>query len=294
MKNKLILLFVILFIIIPTCVLAKCTDSKGNEITTCNYEEAKDIVKELMRDYYIRGPYLQYNGSRVSYGTMSPEDATSQNINYKVCAAYADDVYKFSFGIESIDNRSSSGYYTSFPRHSYNVVDVARCLYSKVPGASVSLEGHYSSDDTTLEKAKCDVFGADYKNFLIYYASKSSDGTGNKYVDGYSSNLDKIEIQNFVDKLQPGDVIAYTGHVMVIYDIGTNPITGKKDALVLNSTQQPWIRTRIYGTSQISYNQFKSKYYYYNEYGTETPIATNGILDVEEEGTIQFFWLGTS
>ena len=203
------------------------------------YSEAIKIVQEVMKAYYIRGPYIQYNYAKTKYGIETPEDATSQKTKYDVCASFMYDVYTEAFGMHHDLDK--------FPRYNTEVLSEARNYYNN--------------------KAKRDG------RFLVYYEKGSE-----KYVLGNSSKY-----SNFVKKIQPGDIFVYTGHVLVAYDVVKNPNTNQYDVLLLNSTQGPYIMTRITSTttSRLSYNIFKSKY------------GNNNVLDIDREGTIQWKWLST-
>ena len=48
--------------------------------------------QEVAYSYYMRGKYIQNNSMKK--GIFSPEDATSQNINYLVCSQFVLNVYK--------------------------------------------------------------------------------------------------------------------------------------------------------------------------------------------------------
>ena len=91
-----------------------------------------------------------------------------------------------------------------------------------------------------------------------------------------------IEYDDFVSLIKPGDLFVYTGHALIAYDVAINPITGKKDVLILNSTQSPYISTRLKSTTKLSYNLFKNRY---DSKGLTEP------LEAEAEGTIQLIWL---
>lgn len=205
------------------------------------YENAVKIVQELMKSYYIREQNTQYNYAKVKYGNQTPEEATSQDILYTVCAAYNYDVYTVAFGV----NYS----YDGFPRYNYEVMEEAQKYYSNQNNA---FDGKY----------------------LIYYEKKAS---SIKYVFNDSDN-----ISDFASIIQPGDVFVYTGHVMMAYD-KVQKADGTWDVLMLQSSGRSSIRTRINGTSKLYYNKKPI-----------TEDKQNGVLDVNFEGNINYFWLSSS
>ena len=247
--KKFILLILVLFIISPNIV--KAEDMTIGEYGT--YDNAIKIVQESMKAYYLRGPYLQYNYAKATYGEESPEEATSQDHKYIVCAAFTYNVYTEAFGMYYVNNLST------FPRYNYNIVEEA---YKK-----------YNSGDP--------LDGT----FLIYYQSTVDTADGSrqrekvKYIYGDNNSDTTDDYQTLVDNVKPGDLFVYTGHALIAYDVVINPKTNKKDVLILNSTADEYIRTRIDGTSRLSYNLFQSQYGY------------NSFLDVPMEGSIEWLWL---
>ncbi len=215
------------------------------EDSSFTYTDTVKSVQEAMKAFYMRGPYLQYNYARANYGTINPEDATSQNIEHLVCASYTYSTYVEAFGVNGVSQ--------GFPRYNYDIVDQAREYYQ----AGENLNG----------------------NYLIMYTTKNN---AVKYI--HSSGSDADLITNFAASIQPGDLFAYTGHAMIAYQVVERTASnGTKfnDVLMLNSTVKPRVRTRDngYTTSDINYNFFASSY------------GTNGIIDIDYEGTVKYFWL---
>ena len=54
-------------------------------------QDVHKAFQEVAYSYYMRGKYIQYNSPKVHH--FSPEEATSQNINYMVCAGFTRSVY---------------------------------------------------------------------------------------------------------------------------------------------------------------------------------------------------------
>ncbi len=243
-KFKLLLL---LLFISPTLVCAETITGEYG-----NYDTAINIVKESMTAYYIKGPLIQYNYSKTSYPIGSPEEATSQDINYSVCAAYTYSVYTEAFGMYFKKDVSE------FPRFNYDISNQASNYYNNYIKNNEGDDGH----------------------FLIYYQNK---GSNIKYLYNDSDTTNHTgDLETLINNVKPGDLFVYSGHALIAYDVVINPNTGKKDVLILNSTADDYIRTRIAGTSILSYTMFKS------------PIGNNGILDVGAEGSVQFLWLSDS
>ncbi len=249
------------------------------------YENAKNIIKEVIGTYYLRGPYLQYNYPRATYGTEPPENATKQDIRYLVCASFTTSVYKEAFGM------------SGFPLYGDSVTSTAKKYYEKYNTCRKCNDeaNEEACGQITTDKINCSDYSLD-GHFLIYY-----DNTGNqsleenekvKYI--YDPEEEKNEsFENFVRLLRPGDIFGYD-HVFIVYDIVVNPSTGKLDALLLNSTQEPYIKTRISGTSKLSYNFFKSLKQNDRNNKNEDTDGYNYAIDIPGEGTIKYTWLSTS
>lgn len=264
--KKLLKLVVILFILIP--IYVKALDFKTTEYGS--YDEAKELVKEVMKSYYFKGDDIQYNYSKVKYPIGVPEEATSQDINYSVCAAFTYSVHNQAFGmiVKGTDS------YKEFPRYNYDISDNAYAFYKEFI-------------ETTDGMKKGDG------HFLLYYQHSLNDHSTSCKIENINNDDEKIkyvygdtntssaagDLETLIDNLRPGDLVVYSGHALIVYDITTNPNTGKKDALILNSTADGYIGTRIEGTSKISYNSIRNK------------RGKNNLIDLNEEGSIQFIWL---
>lgn len=238
--KKFILL--ILMLIMPLSVKAALPQK-----TDLDYAEAQKMIKEVMKAYYIKEEHFQYNYAKAQYGVHAPEDATSQDIKYLVCAAFTYTSYVEAFGTKYIANDSE------FPRYNYDISDQAAAYYTANKDKSDKLDG----------------------NFLIYYENTTTDAKA-KYIYKNATKL-----SDFVEIIKPGDLFVYSGHALIAYDVVTNPKTNKKDVLILNSTADDYIRTRIDGTSKLSHTFFPS------------PTGANNVLDVNKEGTVQFIWLSS-
>lgn len=45
-------------------------------------------IQQVAYSYYMRGPYIQYNSQKGNPAYFSPEESTSQNMNYMTCSAF--------------------------------------------------------------------------------------------------------------------------------------------------------------------------------------------------------------
>ena len=122
MKRKIVLLLITFFCNLLVIHAYETSFSDTNNEIDITYEEAKKIVKETMRDWYIRGPYVQYNYSRSTYGVDYPENATKDNTKYDVCSAFASDVYGNAFGFEIGGDQ--------FPKLTDNLLSSAKNYYN--------------------------------------------------------------------------------------------------------------------------------------------------------------------
>lgn len=243
-KYKLIIL---LFVLVLNPILVFAENIKGEY---GNYSDAIDIVKETMKSYYIRGPYIQYNYSKSPYPILSPEEATSQDANYSVCASYTYGVYAEAFGMKYQKSVSE------FPRYNYDISDAAANYYEK------NIKNNQGDDGT----------------FLVYYQNNSK---SIKYIYGDGDASIDNDLDTLINNVKPGDLFVFTGHALIAYDVVTNPSTGKKDVLILNSTGTENIQNRISSTSTLFYDFFKSS------------RGNNGSLDIPSEGAIKWIWLSS-
>ena len=74
-------------------------------------EEVHKAFQEVAYSYYMRGKNIQYNSFKADY--FSPEEASSQNIKYVVCSAFAYNVYLELFNI-------------TIPKYGKNLLDHAK------------------------------------------------------------------------------------------------------------------------------------------------------------------------
>lgn len=223
-KKIIIYILIITIYFSPINIFAKELQS----IEYGKYTDAKDIVKEIMISYYNRGSNLQYNFSKTFYPIGTPEEATSQDNNYSVCAAFTYSVYTEGFGMDA-NNKNDT---IKFPRYNYNISDTANEYYT----AGKNLNG----------------------NFLVYYENKEQ---GKRYIYGDKNKSTKTnDLETLINYVQPGDLFVYSGHALIAYDVLINPKTNKKDVLIINSTASGQIYSRIAGTSRLYYNDAPTSY----------------------------------
>ena len=118
--NKFLSLFI--FILLSSFNLSTCEKMKylhNLEISDDNQEKDRNFkieevhkaFQEVAYSYYMRGKNIQYNSFKVDY--FSPEEASSQNIKYVVCSAFAYNVYLELFNI-------------TIPKYGKNLLDHAK------------------------------------------------------------------------------------------------------------------------------------------------------------------------
>ena len=97
MKNKIKLLISII-VVIQIFFSMQCFTTETNEFVS--YEDALKAVQRVAYSFYMRGPKIQYNSNKGNPSWFAPEEATSQNINYMVCATFTKNVYYDLLGIK--------------------------------------------------------------------------------------------------------------------------------------------------------------------------------------------------
>ena len=165
MKKTLYSILITLFLL-PTLVLA----AGPHSVEFGDYETAQKIIKETMKAYYIKGPQFQYNFAKTQYGVTTPEDATSQDMKYFVCAAFTYTTYTEAFG--TIYNKTNN----LFPRYNYDIANAAGDYYRANKNNASALDGNYLVyyENTTEDaKAKYIYNNAtsfdDFINIIIYH-----------------------------------------------------------------------------------------------------------------------------
>ena len=263
MKKRLIKIIVFIILIMPCYVYAE----------DISYENAQKIVKEVMQAWYMRGSYLQYNSSKnVYYEFDHPEDLTSQDMGYTVCSGYTSDVYKESFGVDVG--------YTTDERNKYNI--------AKIP--ELSTEYCYHTNDY-ITKNTCTTGNLKNKcngEYAIYSEATGDDSslyfyTGENPTTNYSTERPTVE--EFAKQVKPGDIFAFTGHVMMAYDVVTNPTTGKLDVLLLQSGGGGGVWKLIKTKIDDEYSNGTRRLYYGNKVANN-PKRTNDFINLNVAGSL--------
>ena len=257
MNKKVILLFFLL-LMIPLAVHAE-------DLT---YDEATGAVKQTIQAWYMRGSYRQYNSSKNTYKILRhPEDSTAQDTGYSVCSGFSNDVLMESFGFQSGSNTFD---------------------WTKTPEGS---EGYCKEARAYIDKYKCKTSNPDKTGcsgeFLIYYSNPADNI--NYYYNPKNWTSSNPKITSFVKLLQPGDIVSYNGHVVVVYDFKYDSDGKKVDALLFESTTG-----KLKVKSKIDPDNVKLHQLYYHKVKES---SGNGILDISidgsympYEGTVSWRW----
>ncbi|MBQ8535606.1 MAG: bacterial Ig-like domain-containing protein [Bacilli bacterium] len=263
----------IYFIIISLFILINPLFVNAENLT---YTEAQNMVKEVMKQYYVRGPYFQYNYAKAEYYNLAPEEGTLQDNKYTVCAGYTHNVYNQAFGIlgstkyMSADNTFKEN---AFPRYNYHIIYAGQHAYKKIKSGGLTDDGnlllYYES--TTNEKDTGGDF--DRTRSVVRFV------TGDTNTSSNSGDLARI-----IKKVKPGDLFVYTGHALIAYDTIDKDGDGTKDdVLILEATGGGnEIHSRIPGTSRLYYTAHKSEYEDALKY-----------LNLEEEGIFRIVLLSS-
>ena len=263
----------IYFIIISVFILINPLFVNAENLT---YTEAQNMVKEVMKQYYVRGPYFQYNYAKAEYYNLAPEEGTLQDNKYTVCAGYTHNVYNQAFGIlGSTKYMSAKDTFkeNAFPRYNYHIIYAGQHAYKKIKSGDLTDDGnlllYYES--TTSEKDPSGEY--ERKRSVVRFV------TGDTNTSSNSGDLARI-----IKKVKPGDLFVYTGHALIAYDTIDKDGDGTKDdVLILEATGGGnEIRSRIPGTSRLYYTAHKSEYTDALKY-----------LNLEEEGIFRIVLLSS-
>ena len=229
MKKRVFKTLVFIILLLPCYVYAE----------DISYEDAQKIVKESMQAWYMRGTYIQYNGSKNLYFEVNhPENSTSQDMGYTVCSGYTNLVYQEAFGMMAEDKGKYSG--------------------TKIPTSSTTYVLH-TEDYISPEKHNCQT-GVSSQGcngeYAIYFEKKEDNKS-------YFYNTDaNPTVEEFAQNIKPGDVFAYDGHAWIAYDVAINPKTHKLDVLLLQTGDSHDVMTKIdpdnNSTNRLCYNNAKS------------------------------------
>ncbi len=226
MRNKLIIIFPILIIIILVIVnsFPKSTLSVDNK--TYTVEELQNYIVSTGLSYYYNNKYTDYDGywadeSHSEYAVMynlSPEMISRSKYMTTQCDAFVVSSYLYSLGFDFSKYKSSllSGLYTSYYNNS------GQRIYA------------YSSD-----QAYKNTYKYFYKLYSVSYMNKIARDNKNDpmvvltYQKGLISTIEGVTdtsktvtelltgsngqtiLNKIVSKLQPGDIILNDGHAML-------------------------------------------------------------------------------
>ena len=179
--------------------------SISNEQT--KFEDVRKALQEVAYSYYMRGKDIQYNSHKVHY--FSPEEATSQNINYLVCSGFTRNVYRELLNI-------------TIPAATANLL-----AYSKenVGSPEVALYAHINEN----KQVEMKIYSPNEPNKLKTFINPS--------------------LKDIIPLVQVGDVLTYTGHTFLIYDVEKDSTGKVTDAIIMESGHG---RGKAYVNSKIA------------------------------------------
>lgn len=155
--------------------------------------ELQKAFQEVAFSYYMRGANIQYNSMKRA--VFSPEEATEQNLNYMVCSALPQNIYK-------------------------ELLDI------NIPPYTQSLL-KYSRENLGNPE-------------VIAYGSKNA--AGNLIMHFYEADADNHritiknpELKDILLRLCVGDVLTYSGHTILVYDLIYDAAGNVVDAYVIQS-----------------------------------------------------------
>jgi hypothetical protein len=158
-------------------------------------EEVHKAFQEIAYSYYMREKSIQYNHDKQDFFT--PEEATLQNVNFLVCSAFVNSVYK------ELLNITVPKFTSSLLSHSEK--------YQFRPEV-VAYSPPRNSDDEKRE-------------FLIY-----------NYEEDFGDTIYYPTLDYMLSRLEVGDILTYTGHAILVYDIIKDSKGKTTEAIIIEST----------------------------------------------------------
>ena len=223
MKNKHIKFFISIFIIIIVFLLVfkhnsfimySANKNNHNSGTISSYEDVIDAIQEISYSYYMRGNKLQYNSNkRSTLEGLAPEDATSQNREYLVCTGFTHDVYEQLLGID---------------------------LPIDTPGFITYTKNNIATS-TTEANGRPEVIAYGTKNGSTPQITFCS---GGKVLTGQPIENPDL-VKNIIPRLRVGDILTFTGHSVMVYDLIKDENGKNTEAIIMQS---------IHGTSDLNIN----------------------------------------
>ena len=156
-------------------------------------QDVHKALQEVAYSYYMRGKNIQYNSHKVHY--FSPEEATSQNVNYLVCSGFTRNVYRELFNIT-------------------------------IPLATASLLSYSKENVGSPEVVLYSYLNENKKVVMKIYSPKES----NKL-----KTLINTPFKDIIPLVKIGDVLTYTSHTFLIYDVEKDSTGKVTDAIIMES-----------------------------------------------------------
>ncbi len=168
-----------------------------DEVQVSSYESVMKAVKEMATAYYDRGTNIQYNCCKAK-PHQSPEEATSQNIVYMVCSHFVRSVYQQLLGV-MIPN--GTGPLVGYTRRNKGTANAGVLAYGKA-----------SSDKKSLTMSFYDPVTGELQE-----------------------TIQNPTLMDMLPYIKEGDVLTYTGHVVLIYELIRDNNGNVVDAYIIQS-----------------------------------------------------------
>ena len=157
------------------------------------FEEVQKALQEVAFGYYMRGKNIQYNSHKVHW--FSPEEATSQNINYLVCSGFTRNVYRELLNITIPISTAALLNYSK-----YNIGRPEVIAYSFINKQKLHEMQIYSPKEKNKIKT-----------------------------------IIQPSLKDIIPLIQIGDILTYTGHTFLIYDVERDSNGNVIDGIIMES-----------------------------------------------------------
>ena len=221
------------FFLLNKIVVSYSSDQVIKQENNTNIKSFYKALKEVAYAYYMRGINIQYNSNKRAI--YSPEEATSQNMNYIVCSGFTENVYNELLDIQ-------------IPPYTENLLKYGRSYIGN--REVIAYASKNSSNDLLLK---------------LYNSSSK-----NNYI-----TITNPTLQDIIPYLQIGDIMTYTGHSVLVYDLIYDDFGNVKDAYILESSHgagKNYIKTKIASSitigNNISFGSANHFLYYNNKTNT--------------------------
>ena len=203
----------------------------NNKIYALTRVEFENAFKETAYAYYMRNENIQYNSMKTNgSGPFSPEEATSQNTNYVVCSGFTHDVYYELLG-------------ELIPNYTNTLIN-----YTKRNVGKPEVIGYGLKNNNDLEMY---FYTGNNEDECIY-----NDNEIKKCKTKKNPTIDEI-----ISYLKVGDILTYTGHTGMLYDLIKDENENVIDAYFIESTHGK--NKGYYVTTKIDVNS--NHYLYHND-----------------------------